>query len=343
MGGESVKKSRVWTDKKKTSQLTILLYPSVTNPPLVIWSFPMDRNLIIGQLLGLVTALCWAQNSLTYRHLGSKVGSDAVAHIRMWIALPAVILLAFVTEGSFFPTNLSVQTYLVLFASGAIGYFFTDMMLFHAFVWLGARESMVIMTLSPVATAIFSYFLFAERLKAMQIMGILLTIIGVITMVGGGLRVKGEASEEKQKAKGMLLAILASILQSISFLLAKYALEATGPVSTNLLRNVGGFLAFIIYSFIIKRNARSHFAAFRDPKLLSLLFLTAMVGPVLGMSSQMKAFTLAPVGIVTTITQTTPILLLPIDRFVLKKTISASSLLGTFISIVGVGILFLAA
>jgi len=304
----------------------------------------MDRNLIIGQLLGLLTAVCWAQNSLVYRHLGTKVGSDAVAHVRMWIALPAIILLAYFTEGTFFPTNLSTQTYLVLFASGAIGYFITDMMLFHAYVYLGARESMVIMTLSPVATAIFSYFLFAERLRPIQIMGILLTILGVITMVVGSRRIKGvESEEDKQKSKGMLFAILASILQSISFLLAKYALDSTGPVSTNLLRNVGGLMAFIIYSFIIKRNARAHFAAFKNPKWLGLLFMAAMIGPVLGMSSQMLAFTLAPVGIVTTITQTTPILLLPIDKFILKKKITASSLLGTFISILGVAILFLAA
>lgn len=303
----------------------------------------MDRNLIIGQLLGLLTAVCWAQNSLVYRFLGTKVGSDAVAHVRMWIALPAIILLAYFIEGSFFPTSLSVQTYLVLFASGVIGYFITDLMLFQAYVWLGARESMVIMTLSPVATAIFSYFLFAERLKPMQMLGILLTILGVITMVVGGKKIKGGENEERQKTKGMTFAILASIMQSVSFLLAKFALESTGPVSTNLLRNVGGLMAFILYSFVIKRNAKAHFKAFKNPKWLALLFLAAMLGPVIGMSSQMKAFTLAPVGIVTTITQTTPILLLPVDKFILKKKITASSLLGTFVSIIGVGILFLAA
>lgn len=303
----------------------------------------MDRNLIIGQLLGLLTAVCWAQNSLVYRFLGTKVGSDAVAHVRMWIALPAIILLAYFIEGSFFPTSLSAQTYLVLFASGVIGYFITDLMLFQAYVWLGARESMVIMTLSPVATAIFSYFLFAERLKPMQMLGILLTILGVITMVVGGKKIKGGENEERQKTKGMTFAILASIMQSVSFLLAKFALESTGPVSTNLLRNVGGLMAFILYSFVIKRNAKAHFKAFKNPKWLALLFLAAMLGPVIGMSSQMKAFTLAPVGIVTTITQTTPILLLPVDKFILKKKITASSLLGTFVSIIGVGILFLAA
>jgi drug/metabolite transporter (DMT)-like permease len=61
------------------------------------------------------------------------------------------------------------------------------------------------------------------------------------------------------------------------------------------------------------------------------------------MSSQMRAFTLAPVGIVTTITQITPILLLPFDRFILHKRLTASSLAGTFLSIAGVAVLFLAA
>jgi drug/metabolite transporter (DMT)-like permease len=57
----------------------------------------------------------------------------------------------------------------------------------------------------------------------------------------------------------------------------------------------------------------------------------------------MKAFTLAPVGIVTTITQITPILLLPFDRFILHKKLSLPSLGGTFLSIAGVAVLFLAA
>lgn len=303
----------------------------------------MDTNLILGQLLALVTATCWAQNSITYKYLGTYVGSDAVAHIRMWIALPAILLLTFFTEGMFFPTNLSLQTYLILFASGAIGYFITDMMMFYAYVYLGARETMVIMTLSPVATAIFSYFLFDEHLIASQILGILLTIAGVVVMVVFSMRHRIKGKDDKAKALGFLLAILGSILQSVSFLLAKFALDATGPVSSNLLRNIGGLLAFILYNFIIKRNAKQQFAAFKNPKFFLLLFFAAMIGPVLGMSSQMKAFTLAPVGIVTTITQITPIILLPVDKFIFHKKLTTSSIVGTFVSILGVAILFLAA
>ncbi|AEV28741.1 putative permease, DMT superfamily [Sphaerochaeta pleomorpha str. Grapes] len=305
----------------------------------------MYSNLIIGQFLALLTAGCWAQNSVTYRYLGEKVGSDAVAHIRMWIALPAIFLLAYMTEGTFFPLGLSMQTYIVLLLSGAIGYFITDMLVFYAFVWLGARESMIILTLSPVATAIFSYFLFGETLLPVQIFGILLTISGVILMVVLEMRHQKVCFEEnsKAKAKGFAFAILGSVLQSIALILAKYALDSTGPVSTNLVRNVGGILTFIIYSFLIKKNAKQQFKAFTNPKLFSLLFIAALIGPVLGMSLQMKAFTLAPVGIVTTISQISPIILLPIDKFIFHKKLTLASIIGTFVSIGGVALLFLAA
>ncbi|WP_320127550.1 DMT family transporter [uncultured Sphaerochaeta sp.] len=303
----------------------------------------MDSNLVFGQLLALLTAGCWAQNSVAYRYLGERVGSDAVAHIRMWIALPAIMLLTYLTEGSCFPMGLSGQTYLFLFLSGVIGYFLTDLLLFQAYVWLGARESLIIMMLSPVATAVLSYFLFDETLIAMQIMGILLTISGVIFMVISEMRHRLKDLSGKNRAKGLAMAIVASILQAISLILAKYALETTGPVSTNLLRNMGGLFAFFLYDFLIKRNAKSQFKAFRDPKRFGLLFLAAIVGPVLGMTLQMKAFTLAPVGIVTTLVQISPILLLPVDKFIFHKKLTTSSIIGTFVSIGGIAILFLAA
>lgn len=324
-------------------KLNIFASVSVLEDLLMIPSDPMERNLIIGQLLALLTAACWAQNSLIYRHLGSKIGTGAVAHVRMWIAFPAIALLSYVTEGTIFPTHLSLQTYLVLFTSGFLGYFLTDLLLFHAYVWLGARESMVIMTISPVASALFSYFLFAERLSLLQVLGILLTIAGVIVMMGGERREAMKNSAEKQRAKGMLCAILASILQALSFLLAKFALDSTGPVTTNLLRNVGGLLAFVVYNGFIKRNAKQQFASFTKPSWVLLLFLAAMMGPVLGMSSQMKAFTLAPLGIVTTITQSSPLILLPIDRYIFKRKISSASLIGTCVSVLGIGMLFLSA
>lgn len=303
----------------------------------------MEENLLLGQLLALVTALCFAQNSIIYRHLGEKFGSQSVAHIRMWLALPLVFLLTRLVEGIWFPTGWALSTYLILLASGVIGYFLTDLLMFKSYVLLGSRESMVIMTLSPVVTATLSFFFFGEQLNLIQLLGMAITISGVTMMTLLDNKRPAMASERTQSTAGILSATLAAIFQSISFLLAKAALTEGGPISTNLMRNLGGLAAFIIFNGLIKRDAKTHFKSLGDRRALLLLFLASLAGPVLGMSSQMKAFTLAPVGLVTTITQVSPILLLPYDRLILKRTISPASLAGTVLSIGGIAILFLAA
>jgi drug/metabolite transporter (DMT)-like permease len=305
----------------------------------------MDTTLILGQALALVTAVCIAQNSVIYRYLGQRVGSESSAHIRMWLALPLILILTRLIEGIWFPTDWAASSYLALFASGVLGYFVTDLLMFRAFVLLGSRESMVIMTLSPVVTALLSFLLFSERLNALQIIGMTVTIAGVAMMILLDKRGGGPNSTEKQegKAVGVVLAILAAIFQSISLILAKMALHDGGPASTNLLRNIGGLTAFILYYGIFKRRFTVHVKSFANRRYFFALVLATLAGPVLGMSSQMKALTLAPVGLVTTITQTSPILLLPYERIVLKRASSKASLTGTILSILGIALLFLSA
>lgn len=303
----------------------------------------MEQNLILGQALGLVTAFCIAQNSVIYRYLGGRIGSESVAHIRMWLALPLIVLLTRAVEGIWFPVGWSFTTYLTLLASGAIGYFLTDLLMFRAYVLLGSRESMVIMTLSPVVTAILSFFIYAERLNPVQTLGMLITIAGVLMMAILDGRHTIIEDERTNRRAGVLYAILGALFQSISFLLAKFALGEGGPVSTNLVRNLGGLGAFIIYSGVIRGHMKAHFRSLKDRRALLLLLAATVAGPVVGMSSQMKAFSLAPVGLVTTITQISPILLLPYDWLVAKRTISQASVIGTLLSIAGIAILFLAA
>ena len=64
-------------------------------------------------------------------------------------------------------------------------------------------------------------------------------------------------------------------------------------------------------------------------------------GPVGGIISTLYALTMAPVGIVTTIMQISPIMLLPVDRFVFKKRIPVGAVFGTLMAVGGAMLLFL--
>ncbi len=295
-------------------------------------------NEFLGQLLALLTAACWASNSVSWKYLGERSNSSFIANARMWVALPLILVVTLAFDHRL-PLSSSPTTYIVLLISGCIGYFITDMLMFRAYILLGARESLVILTLSPVFTAAMSWALFNERLRLIQMLGILLTLSGIVLMILSEKRAKTD--ERKNIKKGVLFALLGSFFQALSYILAKYALDDITPIASNLIRNVGGFLSFLIYTLFFERTFFRDLGFFKRKKYLVIMIAAVIAGPVVGMSSQMVAFTLAPAGIVSAIAQVSPVLLLPIDRFVFKKHITLLSLLGTLISISGVIILFL--
>ena len=296
--------------------------------------------MFLGQALALATATCWACNSVAYRYLGQRMDSSFLAHVRMWMAVPIILTISLVANNGF-PAGVSARTITFLLLSGFFGYFVTDMLMFKAYLYLGSRESLVILNLAPVASAIASWFLFAEELSILQISAVLMTISGIIIMVLG--ESKGEdKNHDKSKVKlGIAFAVFGALFQAVSYILAKYALDDVDALSSNMLRNVGGLIAFIIYGILFQRTFFKDMKVFKDRKLIYILLISVIIGPVGGMSCQMEAMNLAPVGIVTAISQVSPVLLLPVDKFILKKKLTLSSITGTIISIVGVALLFI--
>lgn len=299
----------------------------------------MDSQ-IIGQFLALFTALCWALNSTTYNILGKSVKSSSLAHARSLLAVPIVFVLMLFTEGLDI-LSISSQTLIALVFSGVTGYFITDVLMFYSYVSLGAREALVILTFSPVVSSILSNIFFDEVLSLRQWSAILLIIMGIIIMVLDEI-VQSRGNRDKDKLiKGIICAVLGAIFQAISYIAARYALNDIGPISTNFLRNFSGLICFILISFLPKSTFRRDVLFIKDKKKFKQLLFAVVTGPVLGMSFQMLALRLAPVGIVTALSQISPLFMLPIDRIVFKKKISINSYIGTLISIFGTLLMFI--
>ncbi len=296
-------------------------------------------NLLLGQLLAIIMAIAAAENSLIYSYLGKKVTPKATVHVRLWIAVPLIIILAFITEGNFF-ISTSLKTWIILLSSGIIGYFICDSLAFWAFANIGPREAMVIMTLNPIINSVLSYFLFTEILTALQIIAILVTISGIIILLLNQDK-ETDTIKKKHQAKGILFAFLAAILQAVSALLAKSALSTLEPISTNAIRMIGGFIASVLFALFIRKEFKQDFLLYKNKRYFALLVLAAVSGPIIGMSLFLKSFTLAPIGIVTAISQVSPIFILIFELIFLKKSIKSLEILGTIISVIGVALMFI--
>lgn len=299
----------------------------------------MIPNLLIGQILAIIAALTYAENSIIYSYLGKNVSTRATVHIRLWIAVPIIIAMALIGEGNFF-AQASLFNWLILLLSGILGYFFCDSFSFWAFTNIGPREAMVIMTLNPIFNTILSFLFFNEVLTAVQLFAILITLSGVIILILNQNK-EVELKKKKNKIKGITFALLAAIFQATSNILAKGALSTLGPISTNAIRMIGGLIAATIFAIFFRKEFRKDFISFKGKKNLYLLLIATISGPVIGMSLLLTSFNYSPIGLATAIVQISPIFILLYELIFLKKHVKILEIVGTIVSVIGVSMMFL--
>jgi len=296
-------------------------------------------SLLLGQLLAILATLTYAENSIIFSYLGKKVSPRATVHVRLWIATPIMIIIALIFEGNFF-LKAEISTWTILLLSGIFGYFLSDSFSIWAFTNIGARETTVIMTVNPIFNSILSYFFFSEILSTKQMFAILITIVGIITLILNQEKTD-DIIKKKHQFKGIMFAILAAIFQGFSNIFAKSALSSISPFSTNAIRMIGGLIAAALFALLFRKEFKKDFIDFKNKKTLSLILIASITGPVIGMSLLLTAFNMAPIGLLTAIVQISPIFILIYELIFQKKHIKSLVILGTLISVFGVVLMFI--
>ena len=129
-----------------------------------------------GEIAGVLTAVFWTVTSLAFESAGKKVGSLSVNLIRLVIAFFLIGIYSWIARGFFFPTDATLFQWKWLALSGLIGFVIGDLLLFQAFVVVGARISMLMMALAPPFAALIGWLMLGEVLSPMSWLGMGVTI-----------------------------------------------------------------------------------------------------------------------------------------------------------------------
>ena len=100
----------------------------------------------LGEIAALLTAACWTVTAMAFEKAGKRVGALSLNLIRLIIGLLFLALYNVVMQGEIVPVATGYQWFWLV-TSGLVGFVLGDLFLFRAFILIGARISMLIMSL----------------------------------------------------------------------------------------------------------------------------------------------------------------------------------------------------
>jgi drug/metabolite transporter (DMT)-like permease len=292
----------------------------------------------IGELSALVTAFCWSAGSFAFTTAAKRLGSLQLNINRLILAAIFLIITIALLGLSL---KLSEIQIIYLSISGIIGFVFGDTFLFKAFQHIGARISMLLMSLSPIMSGLLAFIFLNEVISAWGIFGIIITICGVTLVVVERKETPG--AKYKTSRAGIIYGLLGSLGQAGGLIFAKAAFnegEINGFVATFIRIAASVIILFPIVLLTQKyKNPVKVFS--NDLKALKSTIIGTILGPYLGVTFSLIAVAHTKVGIAATLMSTMPIIMLPIARYVYKEKLNWQAVSGAVLAVAGVSILFL--
>ncbi|MCW5706366.1 DMT family transporter [Shinella sp.] len=294
----------------------------------------------IHELAALGAATCWALTGLISAGPAGHLGAPAFNRARQ-VFVTGLLALYVLFTGVW--RELDVASAGPLLLSGLIGIFLGDTLLFETLNRLGPRRSGILFALNAPIAALLGWLVLGETLSSLAVAGILLTAFGVLLAIVFG---KHRAQMHQWEAikgplsVGVLLGIGAATGQAIGSILARPVM-ATGidPFLASLLRV--GTAAFCL-SILLQLPIPS--VKPRGPLTLKVAAMTALTGILalaIGMTLLLFALSGGKVGIVSTLSATSPVMILPMLWLRTGERPAGGAWAGAALVVIGMGLIFM--
>lgn len=293
----------------------------------------------IHELAALGAATCWALTGLISARPAGHLGAPAFNRVRQ-VFVTGLLTLYVLATGTW--RELDAVSIGPLLLSGLIGIFIGDTLLFATLNRLGPRRSGILFALNAPIAALLGWLVLGEALSAAAVAGIGLTAAGVFLAILFGKRRAQMHEWETIKGPlwiGVLLGLGAATGQAIGSIIARPVME-TGidPFVASLLR-VG--IAAACLSVLTQLPIPS--VKPKGPLTLKVAAMTALTGILalaIGMTLLLFALSGGKVGIVSTLSATSPVMILPMLWLRTGERPAGGAWAGAALVVVGMALIF---
>lgn len=293
----------------------------------------------VHELAAVGAAVCWALSGIISAAPAAHLGALAFNRARQ--VFVAVMLIGYVlATGSW--RELGAGTLAPLVLSAIIGIFAGDTLLFSALNRLGPRRSGILFALNAPIGALLGWAVLGEVLPAQAVAGIGVTVAGVALAILYG---RGGSLHDLEAVRGALwvgvaLGLGAATGQALSSIITRPVM-ATGldPAAASLVRVCAAALCLSALIGLPMRAVKP--LRPMTWRVAALTALTGFVALAVGMTLMLFALAGGEVGIASTLSATSPALILPLLWWRTGERPAAGAWAGAGLVVAGMALLFL--
>jgi len=293
----------------------------------------------IGEIAAFATSFCWTITSIAFEKAGKKVGSYTVNIIRLFIAIIIISIYTSIFRGLPFPIDAPAHAWIWLSVSGFVGFVIGDLLLFESLVRNGSRITMLIMASVPLIASILSYFILNELMTINQIIGMLITLLGIVLVI-----IKKDIESGQiifsHPIKDLMFAVGGAVGQATGLILSKFGMAGYDPIASTQIRIIAAIIGFSLV-FTLRRDWHKVKRALSNIPAMKYIILGSFFGPSLGVALSLIAVKYTNPGVAATLMSLTPIIIIPFAIFYLKEKMDFKEILGAFVAVFGVAYIFM--
>ena len=294
---------------------------------------------MIGYLLAICAAAIWSTVALSATRIVRYFGSYNYNLLRLLGIIVIFFPYVYINWESLY-FDQSIFTAIVL--SSIIGIIIGDTFLFVCLKRLGPRRQALLFSMQIPFTIILAEVFLQTLPSLTELIGCALIFSGILIAIQFNRTITDDDLENIQgnKYTGLFAGIGLALCQSIGIILMKPALQTTDPIIVSYLRVIVAAVIMFGSLFFIKNNQL--WDKMKNIKITLFSIFLGFMGMGVGMTMLIYALKYGNPGVISTLSSTMPIMIIPILWIVTKNYAGHLAVVGATLTCIGASIIFLA-
>jgi drug/metabolite transporter (DMT)-like permease len=294
---------------------------------------------VIGYVLAISAAAIWSGVALSATRMVRYFGSYNYNLLRL---LGIIVIFSPYVFLRWQPLYFENYIFLAIFLSSVIGIIIGDTFLFICLKRLGPRRQALLFSMQIPFTIVLAEIFLQSLPSITELVGCALIFSGILIAIQFNRSIPNDDLENIQgnKYTGLLAGIGLALCQSIGIILMKPALGSTDPIIVSYLRIIIAAVIMFGSLFFIKNNRL--WEKMKDYKKTIFSIFLGFMGMGVGMTMLIYALKFGNPGVISTLSSTMPIMIIPILWIITKNYAGHLAVIGAALTCLGAGIIFLA-